>query len=131
MYYLCALLVYIFRCCLSIVCVFRCCVLFVFVFQCSVLPLCIFRCFAYFLGVELFHDKRSNDPPFMNKLSFFTSHEHSDRRIQSTSHRKVKMFQWIIQVGFDSLSLDLQSKSMDWFLYGRKLRHKRAKVKIR
>ena len=40
-------------------------------------------------------------------MSFFLCHEHSDRRTKATSHQKVKIFQWIIQFGFDSFFLDL------------------------
>ena len=37
---------------------------------------------------------------------------------------------WRMSLSYRNQSIDLQSKSMDWFLYDRDLRHERAKMLV-
>ena len=49
-----------------------------------------------------------HDPPLHDSaiMSFFVCHEQSDGGTQPTTHRKVDIFHWIIQIGFDSFPLN-------------------------
>ena len=54
---------------------------------------------------------RIHDPTMRDSciMPFFVCHEQNGGKTQPTTHRKVDIFHWIIQIGFDSFPLEQKS----------------------